>query len=264
MNDILEKGFEDKRLRHFPAFQNYDQHSNVVLNWNWRSGCWKIVDSNVGISQASYSITSGLVISQLETKGLVFGSRLKAVAHLTLPWIPKCVKKLETAKLDDNQLMDVLSFVSCVGLMMNGWYVEYSRLDRLRLDMPLNQHRLQDLEILSKLLMVNFNKFRLFRLHDTIPHRLPDRSKTSTPDKVDTEKESTRNTDLETYVEEETVNRISDEIQEIDTRVEKTQPMCLPFESSRLKRKWTSDEHKCLGDKYEGFKAACLSRKIPI
>ena len=271
---ILEAGFQELGLKHFPAIQNYDDHGHAILTWNWRSGLWKVVDSAQGAQQPSLILCS-MVKTQLEARGLVYASRLKTARDITFPWIEKCTKKLESEKLEDNKLIDVLCFVSCIALMMNGWYVDYSHLEKLLREMPIDQYKLKRLEIQSKLLMANFNKFKLFRLHHTIPHRMD--SKATTFPKDVGENELPTSTESERFEDEPQPNEIGDEV-EVETRetsIEKQEPLCLAFKTGGIKRKWRTEEleilhnvsrkkEKTLEEKYEDFKTQCMSENIPF
>ena len=274
LGSILEAGFQEIDLKHFPAIQNYDENGHAVLTWNWRAGLWKLVDSEQLANQSSAFLTS-MVKAQLEVRGLVYASRLKSARDITFPWIEKSTRKLKSEKLDDNKLIDVLCFVSCVALMMNGWYVDYSHLEKLLIELPLNQNKLKGLEIQSKLLMVGFNKFKLFRLHHTIPHQILTVSKAADSQRKTVENESRICTDSERIESNPSLNAIDDEMEVNMARIEKRQPLCLPLETGGIKRKWGADELEILHDvnrkkknkleeKYETFKAECVSKNIPF
>lgn len=178
-------------------------------------------------------------------------------------------------KLDDKQLVDVLCFISCVALMKNGWYVDYSKLEQLMHEMPTKQPKLKSLEILSKLLMGNFNKFQLFRLHENIPFRIgmqPPKEDSINKRKAN-EPEAQMNTDLD--VETDSIRHIiSDELEMETCIIDKREPLCLPLVVG-VKRKWEAAElealhtvssgtEKSLSEQYEEFKAQCKSRNIPF
>ncbi len=177
--------------------------------------------------------------------------------------------------ISDNKLIDVLCFVSCVALMMNGWYVDYSHQEKLSLEMPIKQYELKLLEIQSKLLMANFNQFKLFRLHHTIPHRLAVDYKATASRKDVREKELPSSTESERNEEEPHPKKIGDEIEATETRMEKRQPLCLPLKHDVSKRKWNSEEleilhdisrkkRKSLDEEYEEFRTECMSKNIPF
>ena len=235
LGSILEAGFQELGLKHFPAIQNYDENGHAVLTWNWRAGMWKLVDSDRVAEQSPAFLTS-MVKAQLEVRGLVYASRLKSAREITFPWLEKCTRKLRSEQLDDNKLIDVLCFVSCVALMMNGWYVDYSYLEKLLLELPIKQYKLKGLEIQSKLMMVNFNKFKLFRLHHTIPHKLLIVSKDADLRRKTVENESRMSSDSERIETSLGLNEIGDDMEVNMARIEKRQPLCLPLETGGIKR----------------------------
>ena len=84
LGSILEAGFQELGLKHFPAIQNYDENGHAVLTWNWRAGMWKLVDSDRVAEQSPAFLTS-MVKAQLEVRGLVYASRLKSAREITCP-----------------------------------------------------------------------------------------------------------------------------------------------------------------------------------
>lgn len=272
--DILRDGFAEMGLKHFPAIHTYDVHRNPSLGWRACAGVWKIIGTDGKNSDECHSanVLSSLVRADLEMRNLVHISKLKK-APLILPWIQVCSRKLSIEKLSDKDLVTVLSFISCIGLMMNGWYVEYECLEALERELPINQYRLRDLEILSKLLMSHFHKFKLFRLHWTIPFKMTTVEATQT-EKVSKTTSSTE--DLVTYVEENA--RITDEdTLSIGDNVTFRVPTCLPV-GLRTKERWKADELELLDlvrrerdreqmtltSSYNLFKEKCLERNVQI
>ena len=164
--------------------------------------------------------------------------------------------------------------------------MDYSNLEKLLLELPIKQYKLKGLEIQSKLLMVNFNKFKLFRLHHTIPHQLLIVSKDADLRRKTVENESRMSSDserIESRMSSDSerietslgLNEIGDEMEVNMARIEKRQPLCLPLETGGIKRKWSADEleilhnthrkkQNTLEEKYETFKAECLAKNIPF
>jgi len=114
---------------------------------------------------------SSSVIIELEKQDLVYNNKLKSVQGI-LPWIKPCLKKLSKEKLDETQIILNLTFVSCIALMMEGWYVRFTTFFKLEKQLPLKQFHLRLLEIQSKYLLENFTTNRIWRLHHSIPYKL--------------------------------------------------------------------------------------------
>ncbi|WAR30502.1 UBAC1-like protein [Mya arenaria] len=195
VESVITDGLVQMELVHFPALDAYDRNRNAIMSWSLRSGLWKIIGGGKDASQfrGSPGVLTMLVVAELERLNIVFVSKLKKLPS-SFPWIEQCAKKLQCLKLEDDGIVLVLSFLSCVALLMNGWYVAYANLERLMREMPVNQCRLRDMEIQSKLLLANFNKYKLFRLHHTISFRLPAVDKNvsinAEVDKIDEDKEA--------------------------------------------------------------------------
>lgn len=274
--DILRDGFAEMGIKHFPAIHTYDVHRNPSLGWRACAGVWKIIRTDDKTSDVGHSanVLSSLVRAELEMRQLVHISKLKR-APITLPWIEVCARKLSKEKLSDKDLVTVLSFISCIGLMMNGWYVDYECLEALEKELPINQFRLRNFEVLSKLLMSHFHKFKLFRLHWTIPFKMTTVEATQTVKAIKTTSPFVTE-DLVTHVEEN--GRITDEdnlsiVDNVTFRV----PTCLPV-GLRTKERWTADELELLDEvrraryreqitltsAYDLYKKKCLERNVQI
>lgn len=117
--------------------------------------------------------------------------------------------------------------------------------------------------------MANFNKFQLFRLHFSIPHKVDIKEPERRERRNEVQCEPSPN--IDTMPEE----RVADEVvgnQEIICR----QATCLPAGSLNLKMRWlmkaigllhevrdTCDGKSWL-EKFEIFKSKCLNENIPV
>lgn len=176
INQAVVKGIEALQLHFFPALRLYDEQKNAALNWKWSFGLWIITDINdqqITLEKKSIMCTA-LVVSEVEQRKLFHSS---AIAAITLPWIRPSIQKLEDLNLNQEELVTTLVFITCIARLMQGLYVDYQALAKLGKNMPVSQFILQVREILSKLSLHNFNKFRLRRLHQSIPYKLiPDKT----------------------------------------------------------------------------------------
>ena len=66
----------------------------------------------------------------------------------------------------------LLLFCSCVGLLQQGWYFSYEKLERLVQLLPVQQIFLRRMEILSTKLLGCMSRPKIYRLHDTISFKL--------------------------------------------------------------------------------------------
>lgn len=276
LEGVLKDGLVQMELVHFPALVTYDINRHAIINWSLRCGLWRIIGREQDASEfrRSPGVLKMLVVAELERRNLVFISKLKEMPS-TLPWIKESARKLYGLHLADEGLVMVLSFVSCIALVMNGWYIEYNCLERLMRDMPVNQYRLHGLEIQSKLLLKQFNRYKLFRLHHTISFRLP-----AVEQKISSTKKAEKigqDTEDEGAVTEVEINKISEDVNIINAEdVSFRAPTSLP-QAVNTKQQWTSmevellhkvasrkGEHATLKSLYAQFRQKCMENEIPF
>lgn len=116
---------------------------------------------------------SDLVWGDLKKRGLVYPSKLKKTPKV-LPWVFICLRRFQREKLELDPTVTILTYISCIAFLMQGFYVEYDRLAALIIDLPLDKKRLIALEILSKLQLAKFSfrNLQLQRLHFSVPHKV--------------------------------------------------------------------------------------------
>ena len=88
------------------------------------------------------------------------------------PWLKPVLQKIAEKKLNAEDKVLVLAFVSGVALLMNGCYVDYLNMSSLERKLPITQVMLRMLEIQSKFKLGNINTLPLWRLHPSIPYKL--------------------------------------------------------------------------------------------
>lgn len=227
IQSVLKEGLVELGLYHFPAVQTSDIHRHAVLNWSTRCGLWKIIGREESDSECrSFAeVLSMLVVAELERRRIVYASKFKKVPN-KLPWIEVCCRILSHQKLSDEDLVRELSFISCVALLMNHWFVVYDCMEKLMRVMPLHQYRLRDLEILSPFLLSHMNKYKVFRLHHSIPFKVMEHQSKSPCIKSEEPEESAENANVDN---EGSSNQIPDDEvivqnQDISLRA----PRCLP------------------------------------
>ena len=272
---ILLEGFKECRFKHFPAFKTYDNHGHSCLSWKRTFGLWKIINNNEWAGE-SPRVLSELVVAETERRGLIHVSKLKTVP-VSFPWIEATRRKLGKERLDEDGLLCVLTFISCIALMMDGWFVDYNCLAKLMEDLPVNQYNLRDYEILSKMQMAKFNKFTLFRLHHSIPRKLPGTSHKEDVSAKQKEEREVPKILVQTFSEEVEHNRINDEgiADNIAEQVGRREPISAPL--GKRKVAWGGGELEILhntakrrkagvtdGQLYDIFKDECAKAGIPF
>ncbi|KAH3859574.1 hypothetical protein DPMN_102391 [Dreissena polymorpha] len=271
---VILDGLNDLRLKHFPALKLYDVHGHQTLCWDTRFGLWQICykERNATEMQPSPMLLTKLIITELELRRLVYASKLKSLP-IRFPWIASCVKKLSREKLSDDQLVCLLSFISCVALIMNGWFVDYDAMQTLCTDLPVTQHRLKDLEIQSKLLLSKCNTTPVYRLHQSIPTIVTVREKKESASTLKDQPQM--DVRVEEVLEKEISNTClisADSEEQNDQRIKPRAATCLPLAKGMCR--WIAEEieilYMVLGRKrkhdegYEMYKDECLKKNVPF
>lgn len=152
--------------------------------------------------------------------------------------------------------------------------MDYDKLEKLMREMVLNQYRIRTLEIQSKLLLSHFNKFKLFRLHHSIPFKLTPLEPKSATAQTEQTAEFSENVNSEN---EEESNRITEEGSILSNQdVYFRAPTCVPA-AVTCKQRWDSKELELLHDVwsgrsesasmkslYDAFKQKCMQTDIPF
>jgi hypothetical protein len=275
--DVIEAGILELDLKHFPAVTTYDRHGNMTLTWSFKDKFWNVVYENryADITETTLVTISDLVRGELEKRGLVYPSKLKRTPKI-LPWLSMCLRKLQREKMDMDQTVIIITYISCIALLMQGHFVEYDRIAVLQTDLPLDKNRLIALEILSKLKLANFNvrNLQLNRLHFTIPHKLEMWTGEEKKRKREEERTETKE------VEQPPKNVTADDGDRDDEPILFDRNIGLPRTSScypistSFKDPWSAQELEFLHaqsleeisvlEKYERFKLQCLRSNIPF
>lgn len=127
-------------------------------------------NSVAGIDKYDVKILSANIICELENENLVFRSRfVNAVSEF--PWVMETCKRLGGMELSQEDLLCVLTFVTCVCLIQNGYYVNFSSLFTYMRKMLLTQHDLQMNKVLSVFYLRGPLPKHIYRIYEDIPHK---------------------------------------------------------------------------------------------
>lgn len=164
-----------------------------------------------------------LVLCELEKMKVCHTSQYECQVF---PWLKPCLEKLVEKKLNKEDKVKVLAFVTRVALLMNGLYVDYLNFSRLERQLPVTQTMLRMLEIQCKFQISNINTLKLYRLHSSIPYKLYQKVK------------ATASSDASEKPENEERQYIRDEdemgsMQTTDTIENTTQSVPLPVTANR-------------------------------
>ncbi|KAK2887801.1 hypothetical protein Q8A67_016029 [Cirrhinus molitorella] len=152
-------------LKFFPQIRYWDEHRNIKASWNLKDfvELYKATEQPSAASRAASYL--GDVCSRLDQMELTFSRNLRKYKAQGMPWLERCV-----ARLPKEQMLTGLVFLSCVGLLMNGEFIHFERLTNLIGNLPVTQRHLQDLGILSKLLLLHNPK--VWRFHESVPYKV--------------------------------------------------------------------------------------------
>ena len=172
--ELFELGLKELDLGFFPALRIWDYNQNKILNWKYSFNFWKVQPRIDNELEEHSSILTSLVITEMEKQKLVYANKFRdqAFKREPFPWIKPCVHKLDRLKLETNQLVLCLTFISCTALKKNDWFVDQVRLSKLAETLPVSQNTLKSLEIQSKCLLPGFTVSKIWRLHPTIPFKV--------------------------------------------------------------------------------------------
>ena len=176
IKSIVKEAIIESGLRFFPAVRTYDSSRNRTLVWNGLH-LWTITisSSSTQIDESLCHSFTKLLINQLVGDGYLHESKispLRKINNFSFPWIRIILLKLKGSNLNETDKTTLLLFCSCVGLLQQGWYVSYEKLDRLVQSLPVQQIVLRRMEILSTKLLGCMSRPKIYRLHDTISFKL--------------------------------------------------------------------------------------------
>lgn len=167
-----------QEVRWFPAFKIWETR-NPRVSWNLRGVEQLYTDQRPLTIQSKAGKVEEMVLVEMERRGLMFASKLAKYQSYGMAWMQRCLERLLQAvpKFSTEDSLKVMTFVSCIGMLMNNDYVDFQTLKDLHSSLPCPQSRLQDLNLLSKSILPCRAPLSLWKLSHTIPHRLPARPK---------------------------------------------------------------------------------------
>lgn len=276
--DVLEIGFNHFKLNYFPDVRFTDRANNSKMHWP-NNGVVRITGySNENSVLAKTSQFSTDVIWFLENEGLVHMSKfreyLSVQDNFTFPWMCSILEKLSDYSATNDVLLQVISYLSCIGLLQNRWYVHYCKFSKLHnkilTNIPKIESVLQSREILSRFRLNSIHRLHIFRLHSSLELSIPE-----PVTKVSTVSSEDDLTDDDNRISTENKDDSDDSSTEEPPNIEhenisKEGRRHLP---AGLTMKWSSNEIEVLDfiislkiqsekDAYMRYKAACTSRRI--
>ena len=173
LESVLRAGLEELSISYFPAIKVRDASNHQRATWDKKS-VWQVIQpgGEESLPAKSAALTADVLVS-LETRKLTFASHLKVFRETSMPWMLPVLSRLQDRNLDREATLNICLFVTCIALFQNGIYVDYNKMGYLERDLALSQPQLRLLEILSHYTLSGINKFRVRRLHERIPFKIP-------------------------------------------------------------------------------------------
>lgn len=167
----LKAGFEECKLHYFPALRYWSDKGNKKVSWNFKD-FWEIhSNSEMPSIEAQAMSLVGDVCLDMERRGLCFGRNTQKYMDHGMPWVKPVLGRLPKS-LDHDDLVKVMTFVSCIGMIQNGEFISFDQLRVLVEEIPVTQARLRSLQVLSRFLLPKVNMLKLWALHESIPYKV--------------------------------------------------------------------------------------------
>ena len=269
---LIAHGIAELNLQNFPAIQLTDKHRHDIVDWKQSNKYWKILRTEPQSEEEKKSplAMTQLVKTEMDRRGLVFASKLRLIKG-SFPWMSSSIAKLQRAKIPFEGLIRELVYISCIGLVMNEWYVDFAKLREMEKSLPVKPYNLRYFEIFSKVPLKQNEHF--YRFHPSMARELT--LHPSMPAKKEEEKEERESIheipqpepEPEPVEEEDILKK-----QDVATFVTKVVPPNAIY-------RWKGEELKLLHDLltvkqqhlnwsndmlYTKYKTMCSERNLPI
>ena len=272
---VLRLGVQGLKLNFFPdcRIMNKSRHKRLVWNSNY---LLKIIEEEAEVLQEDYVCLTLEIVNYMEEYDLVHSSKFNAFKDeqgcFVFPWIPEIALRLEDSNLNRPFLIQIATYVSCLGLLQNYWFVNFRKLHTLHVSIQTHCKRFQELlkrrKILSEHTLSSIVTFKAYRLHESVPIVFPE------PVNFQNEEETPSDENHTPEITGESCDQFADV--PIDSSSERE----LVHYTERRGRhagfsgRWSPQEMECLHDviqrnmnsvqeAYELYQKQCIERKIP-
>lgn len=178
VEECLLQGFLTEGIVFFPQISFRDTRRAHRLWWNYKD--WVHLHSegvpSLSLSQEAQKTLE--VLAEFQRRGLSFEKNLEVYKEHGMPWMRQLLARIPQS-LKGGLLLKTLTFVSCVGAIQSGVYVDYRHLLQLVQEMSVGgmpQAQLQKLQILGKVTLEKVKNVVVWKLHPDLPHSLVMRS----------------------------------------------------------------------------------------
>lgn len=157
------------KLKYFPSIRYWDEKRHCKAKWNFKDYVELHKPTEVPSAASRAASYCGDVCARMEELDLTFSRNLRKYREKGMPWMERCIQCLPRGMPQD-RVLTALVFLSSVGMIMNGDYVYFEKLAQIERNLPVTQSHLQELGILSKLLLLHSPM--VYRFHESVPYKL--------------------------------------------------------------------------------------------
>lgn len=176
VKDCLLKGYQELNLNFFPAFKFRDVKGSKRLWWSGRDYVQIHLSDKEPFPISTVASMTLKVCVEVERRSLTYSKNMEKYREHGMVWMEKVLSRLPPKmKTLPNSHLTAVTFISCIGMIMNGDYVDFNRLRELLHDMSkvISQSDLQKLQIQSKFTLPKVFNAVIWKLHEDIPYRTP-------------------------------------------------------------------------------------------
>lgn len=163
-------GMGELKLTHFPKMSMVDKSKNYCVR--------KIPNLYLAINKsdaeapigAQMATLAGDICCEIERRGLSYSRNLERYRLTGFPWLEVIVRRLPA--LSKPAQLKQLTFLSCVGMRMNGDYIEYIQLRELVRELTFPQSVMQRRLIQSQELIHQVTALKVWKLHPSVPYKV--------------------------------------------------------------------------------------------
>ncbi|CAL8310492.1 unnamed protein product [Boreogadus saida] len=144
--DLPTQGLDQLDLKFLPHYTLRDIRKRKVLSWE--DGRFVEV-LRPGQKPCDESWAAGLteaVCRLIEARSLLFPKNIEVFRENGFPWMRQLLQRL-SPRMADKERIIVLTFLSCVGMLMRGEYVVYEHLKSLLAELPIPQSKMVKMRI---------------------------------------------------------------------------------------------------------------------
>ena len=153
VKECLIQGFIEMKLNFLPAFTFRDIRGTKRICWNCKDYVQIHQSSGKPFAISVVAQMTLQVCVEMERRSLTYSRNLEKYREHGMPWMEKVIARLpQRVKGLPNTLLRTLTFLYCIGMVMNGDYVDFNHLRDLLTEMShaVSQADIQKMQILSR------------------------------------------------------------------------------------------------------------------